>query len=79
MPQHNHKKEQHMRVFHATTTGMMAGACLAFAVCMFNDITLMDSLFRIFVLAMGGAWIGFLLAWLNTILPSSEMHQEHHF
>ncbi len=68
-----------MKIFHATTSGAMAGACLAFAICMFNDLALMDSLFRIFVLFMGGAWIGFLLAWLNTILPSSDTPQEHHF
>ncbi|MDQ6989176.1 MAG: hypothetical protein Q9M19_04775 [Mariprofundaceae bacterium] len=67
-----------MKVFQATTTGAMAGACLAFSVCMFNDLALADALFRILVLAMGGAWIGFLMAWLNTILPSSDMHQEHH-
>jgi len=64
-----------MHLFHATATGAITGACLGFAVCMFNDITLADTLFRMFVLSMGGAWIGFLLAWLSTILPS-ENHQD---
>ncbi|MDX8384374.1 MAG: hypothetical protein R8M45_09850 [Ghiorsea sp.] len=65
-----------MHLSHATMLGAISGACLGFAICMFNDITLVDTLFRMVVLSIGGAWIGFLLAWLNIILPPAE-HQEH--
>jgi len=68
-----------MKLFQAVTTGGLTGACLAFAVCMFNDITLLDTLFRMFVLGIGGAWVGFLLAWLNMILPRTNQHQENHW
>ncbi|MDX8388693.1 MAG: hypothetical protein R8M46_09225 [Ghiorsea sp.] len=66
-----------MTLTQATTTGALTGACLAFAVCMFNDITLADTVFRMFVLAIGGAWVGFLLAWLNHILPSQRSQGRH--
>jgi len=68
-----------MTLSQATIMGAVTGGCIAFAVCMVNDITLMDTLFRIFILAIGGAWIGFLLAWLNHILPSENHHQDSRF
>ena len=66
-----------MSLLHSTMTGAVAGACLAFSVCMIKDISLADSLFRMFILALGGAWIGFLLSWLNMILPRANQRQEH--
>ncbi len=66
-----------MKLSQATITGALTGGCLAFAICMVKDINLTDALFRIFILAIGGAWVGFLLAWLNYILPHSHHHSEH--
>ncbi len=66
-----------MSLLNATVTGAVAGASMAFAVCMFKDISLADTLFRMFILAIGGAWIGFLLSWLSIILPKAKHPQEH--
>jgi hypothetical protein len=66
-----------MTLLQATATGALTGACLAFAVCMFNNISLMDTLFRMFILAVGGAWVGLLLAWLNLILPKNNPNREN--
>jgi len=64
-----------MTLSQATSSGALAGAGLAFAVCMVNDIGLTDSMFRMGVLAIGGGWVGFLLAWLNDILPKANHHK----
>ena len=66
-----------MTLSQATIMGAITGGCLGFAVCMINGITPMDTLFRVFVLGIGGAWVGFLLAWLNQILPSAKKQREH--
>ena len=63
-----------MTLMQASSSGALAGAGLALAVCMVNAIGLEDTLFRMFILAIGGAWIGFLLAWLNLILPRTHHH-----
>jgi hypothetical protein len=68
-----------MKIYHATLTGAVSGACLAFVVCIIKDLTLADTAYRMFILGIGGGWIGFLLSWLNLILPRVE-HQgnAHH-
>jgi len=73
-----------MNLYHATFTGAVAGCFLAFAICMIKDLSLVDMGYRMFVLGFGGAWVGFLLSWLNLILPKvdqqqnqSQKHQEH--
>jgi len=66
-----------MTLSQSTLSGALAGAGLAFAVCMFNNISLSDSLYRMVVLAIGGGWVGFLLAWLNEILPRTTRHKGH--
>lgn len=70
-------KEYNVSLLHSTVTGAVAGASMAFAVCMLKDISLADTLFRMFILAIGGAWIGFLLSWLNMILPKAKHPQEY--
>ncbi len=71
-----------MNVYYSLATGAVAGACLAFAVCIIKDLTIADTLYRMFIVGIGGAWIGFLLSWLNMILPRLDKHQnqqrEHH-
>ena len=76
MPMPSRQGPSYTPVSHAALMGALNGACLSCAICMFNDITLIDTVLRMVVLSIGGAWIGFLLAWLNTMLPSTE-HQEH--
>ena len=66
-----------MTLSQSTVSGALAGAGLAFAVCMFNDISFSDCLYRMGVLAIGGGWVGFLLAWLNDILPRENQHKGH--
>ncbi len=66
-----------MTLSQATVSGALAGAGLAFAVCMFNNVGFGDCLYRMVVLAIGGGWVGFLLAWLNEILPRASQHKEH--
>jgi len=71
-----------MNIYHSTLIGAVSGACLAFVICIIKDLALADTAYRMFILAIGGAWIGFLLSWLNLILPRVEhkrnMHQGHH-
>ena len=67
-----------MTLPQATTSGAVIGAALGFAVCIIKDISMIDMLFRISILTIGGGWIGFLLAWLNMILPQSNPHHKHH-
>ncbi len=71
-----------MNLYYSLVTGAVAGACVAFSVCMIKDLTIADTLYRMFIVGIGGAWIGFLLSWLNMILPRLDKHQnqqrEHH-
>jgi len=71
-----------MNLFHAAVTGAVTGACLAFAMCIIKDLSMADTLYRMFIVSIGGAWIGFLLSWLNMMLPQADthkqQHQEHH-
>ncbi|MDX8380608.1 MAG: hypothetical protein R8M14_00685 [Ghiorsea sp.] len=61
-----------MNLYHAIFTGAVAGCCFAFAVCMIKDLSFIDTAYRMFILGFGGAWVGFLLSWLNLILPKNN-------
>ncbi len=71
-----------MNIYHAMAAGAVSGACLSFAMCLIKDLTLADTIYRMFIVGLGGAWVGFLLAWLNMILPQadkpSKRHQREH-
>ncbi len=64
-----------MKPTHAATSGALAGLLLGSAICLIQNISVEDSLFRVSILAFSGAWMGILLAWLNQILPSQSNHQ----
>ncbi len=67
-----------MNIYHSAVTGACAGICLAFAIGMVKNLALADMLYRMFILGIGGAWVGFLLSWLNLILPDAKQHTHHH-
>ncbi|GAV19423.1 hypothetical protein MMIC_P0357 [Mariprofundus micogutta] len=57
---------------HAATAGALTGLLLGSAICLIQNIPVVESLFRISILAFAGAWMGILLAWLNQILPDKK-------
>jgi len=60
---------------HAATSGALTGLLFGCAICLIQNIPVVDSLFRIFVLTFAGAWMGILLSWLNQIIPA-KMDQD---
>jgi len=67
-----------MAIKQALISGGILGATIAFAVGMFQNFTFADIIFRMFILGLAGAWIGWMLAWLNVMLPTSKDRKEHH-
>ncbi len=57
-----------MPVFCASIYGGASGLLTGFGIAMFHDISLPNMLFRLFVLVVGGAILGGLMAWLDDIL-----------
>jgi len=57
-----------MRTSHAAASGAFAGILIAIAICLMQEISLADSMFRALVLGASGAWMGMLLAWLDQML-----------
>jgi len=53
-----------------------AGFLLGCAICLIQDIAVLDSLFRVFVLTIAGAWMGVLLGWLDQLLPAAKHQQD---
>jgi len=66
-----------MKPMYAATSGMLTGFLFGAAICLFQNISLTDSLFRIFILTLAGCWMGLLLAWLNQLLPNKSHSSEH--
>ncbi|OIO67515.1 MAG: hypothetical protein AUJ57_11075 [Zetaproteobacteria bacterium CG1_02_53_45] len=60
---------------HAATSGALTGLLFGCAICLIQNIPVVDSLFRVFVLTFACAWMGVLLAWLNQIIPG-KMDQD---
>jgi len=73
-----------MRTSYAATTGAFAGALIGIVICLIQEISWLDSIFRCFVLGASGAWMGMLLAWLDQMLTpskkdgSGENTKDHH-
>jgi len=61
----------------AGIAGCLTGILFGLAICLIQNIPLVDSLFRILILALAGAWMGVLLAWLNVLLPNRKHDQQH--
>lgn len=57
---------------HAAATGAVIGILFALAICIFMDFPLSDLLFRTLILGISGAWMGWLLALLDELLPDAE-------
>ncbi len=67
-----------MKPTHAAISGALIGLLFGAAICLIQNITVSDALFRMFILTSAGAWMGVMLAWLNQLLPSkSDHHSEH--
>jgi len=67
-----------MKPIHAGTSGALIGLLFGSAICLIQNISISDALFRVFILTCAGAWMGIMLAWLNQLLPSkSDHHSEH--
>jgi len=67
-----------MKPTHAGASGALIGLLFGCAVCLIQNISLNDALFRIFILSSAGAWMGVMLAWLNQLLPSKSDHPSEH-
>jgi len=67
-----------MQVKHAAIAGSSIGLLAGIAICTVIGASFTDSLFRVAVLAVAGAWMGVLLVWLNDILmPRDSEHLSH--
>jgi len=63
---------------HAAACGISIGLLTGIAIAMCLDLKFTDAAYRIIVLAVGGAWMGILLAYLNDLLPSSQNRNSEH-
>jgi len=63
----------HLASLYGACMGLLAGVVIAL---LFN-LDMADSIYRTGILTLCGAWMGLLLAWLNTLLPdhSADKHQ----
>jgi len=62
---------------HAAACGFSIGLLTGIAIAMFLNLEIADAAYRIIVLAIGGAWMGILLACLNDLLlPSQNRNSE---
>jgi len=61
-----------MKVSQASISGAATGFLFGCAICLVQEISIIDSIFRIFVLTVAGAWMGVLLVWLDQLLPLSS-------
>lgn len=62
-----------MQLKHAAIAGTSIGILSGIAICCtIIDVSLSDALFRISILAIGGAWMGMMLAWLDDMLTPHD-------
>jgi len=61
-----------LKISYAAACGGLAGGLVGLAVCIVQSVAWQDAVFRIAVLAVGAAWMGMLLAWLNLMLTPQE-------
>jgi len=55
----------HFATLYGACLGLLAGA----AITLLFNLDMSDSVYRTGILTISGAWMGMLLAWLNTLLP----------
>lgn len=58
----------HLASLYGACLGLLAGIVIA----LLFDLDMADSIYRTSILSVCGAWMGLLLAWLNTLLPSAQ-------
>ncbi|OIO68432.1 MAG: hypothetical protein COW19_03815 [Zetaproteobacteria bacterium CG12_big_fil_rev_8_21_14_0_65_55_1124] len=62
-----------MPTHHAAACGGIAGLLLGVIIALINDMQVTDAAYRLLILALGGAWMGSILAMLNALLmPDSD-------
>ncbi|MDX8412640.1 MAG: hypothetical protein R8J85_00990 [Mariprofundales bacterium] len=59
-----------MNASHVAAFGGACGSLIAFSICMVIGIDFYQTMIRVAVLGVAGAWIGMMLAWLNQLLPT---------
>jgi len=65
-----------MKPGHACVSGALIGLLFGVAICLIQNISIHEALFRVFILTAAGGWMGAMLAWLNQLLPSTSDHQD---
>jgi len=68
-----------MPTLHAAACGGIAGLLLGVFIALLNDMQVADAAYRLFILAMCGAWMGSILAVLNDLLmPDNDTQSGRH-
>ncbi len=68
-----------IRTSYAAASGAFAGVLIGVAICLIQEVSLPDSMFRCFVLGASGAWMGMLFAWLDQMLtPKGKNNTKNH-
>ena len=67
-----------MQVKHAAIAGTSVGILSGIAICTIIDASLSDAIFRISILAIGGAWMGMMLVWLDDLLTPNDQGRDSH-
>lgn len=58
----------HLASLYGACLGLLAGIVIA----LLFDLDMADSIYRTSILSVCGAWMGLLLAWLNTLLSPAR-------
>jgi len=61
-----------IRTSYAAASGAFAGVLIGISICLIQEITLYDAVFRCFILSASGAWMGMLFAWLDQMLTPKD-------
>ncbi len=67
-----------MPPLYAAIYGGVTRLLIGFGIAMFQDMTWADTLFRLLVLATGGAILGGLMGWLDSGLTAMKKGHEVH-
>jgi len=65
-----------MNTSHVAAFGGACGALIGFSICMVVGIDFYETMIRVGVLGIAGAWIGMMLSWLNDLLPTMPQEEE---
>jgi len=67
-----------MQIKHAAIAGSSIGILSGIAICTIIDASLSDTIFRVSILAIGGAWMGMMLVWLDDLLTPDDQSRGSH-